>query len=199
MTPSEKPSGDVDAQGGGDSAEQTAQGESLAEGIEKDQDSTLPDYYNPLSAIPDIDERWKWITDSEGYAEPQTAEWMRMFPKDQFKSTEGTLTKKMEVNMRQMQETRKVCEDWHCQADADPSTGELQSVCSLEIETNQCSPIKTNSRSMSHNRSSSKTSARSSYLTMDHLWLHGSADQPSSDPLGRSSTTQASKTSSLLH
>ena len=109
MTPSEKPFGETDTQEGEDGTEQTAQGESLAEGIEKDQDSTLPDYYNPLSAIPDVYERWKWTTDSEGFVVPQTDEWMRMYPKDQFKPTEGALTKKMEANMRQMQETRKVC------------------------------------------------------------------------------------------
>ena len=106
---SEKPATESDAQEGMEGTEQSAQGESLAEGIEKEEDSTLPDYYNPLSAIPDLDDRWKWITDSEGHVVPQTEDWMRMYPKEQFKSVEGSLTKKMEANMRQMQETRKVC------------------------------------------------------------------------------------------
>ena len=109
MSPLEKPAGETDPQEGADGAEQTAQGESLAEGIEKDEDSTLPDYYNPLSAIPDLDERWKWATDWEGCVVPQAEEWMRMYPRDQFKSGGGSLANRMEANMRQMQETRKVC------------------------------------------------------------------------------------------
>jgi transcriptional activator SPT7 len=109
MTPSDKPSGDADATGEIDGPEQPAQGESLAEGIEKDQDSTLPDYYTSLSAIPNADDRFKWVTDSEGTVVPQTEEWMRMFPRDKFTTSQGTLSKKMETNMRQMQETRKIC------------------------------------------------------------------------------------------
>lgn len=100
---------DADAQEGADSTEPSAGGETLAEGIEKDEDSTLPDYYNPLSAIPDLDERWRWTTDSEGNAVPHTDEYMRMYPKGRYLSHQGDLTKKLEGNIRQMQETRKVC------------------------------------------------------------------------------------------
>lgn len=109
MLSAEKTGGETDIQDDADDAEQTAQGESLAEGIEKDEDSTLPDYYTTLSAIPDLNDRWKWTTDSEGYVVPQSEEWMRMYPRDQFKSTDGLLNRKMEANMKQMQETRKVC------------------------------------------------------------------------------------------
>ena len=84
-------------------------GETLAEGIEKDEDSTLPDYYNPLSTIPDIRRHWQWTTDSEGNVAPQTEEFMRMYAKDQFRSPTGHLADKMDANIRQMQETRKVC------------------------------------------------------------------------------------------
>ncbi|KAF2166132.1 hypothetical protein M409DRAFT_66659 [Zasmidium cellare ATCC 36951] len=104
----EKPNVEGDTQEGAESTEQPA-GESLAEGIEKDEDSTLPDYYNPLSAIPDLDERWKWTTDSEGYVVSQNEEGMRMFPKDRYKTPQGSLANKMETNMHQMQETRKIC------------------------------------------------------------------------------------------
>lgn len=100
-----------DAEGGAteDGAEPAASGETLAEGIEKDEDSTLPDYYHPLSTIPDTDDQWKWTTDSEGYVVPQTDKYMRMFPKQTFRTADGNLTRKMESNIRQMQETRKVC------------------------------------------------------------------------------------------
>ncbi|KAK6443701.1 Transcriptional activator spt7 [Oleoguttula sp. CCFEE 5521] len=97
----------------GDAAESDVEpagtGETLAEGIEKDEDSTLPDYYGSLSAIPELDDRWKWTTDSEGNVVPQGSEYLRMFPKDQFKPVDGGLTRRMEGNIRQMQETRKVC------------------------------------------------------------------------------------------
>lgn len=93
-----------------DAGASSAPGETLAEGIEKDEDSTLPDYYNPLSAIPDLDERWKWTTDSDGNVVPQSDDWMRLYPKDQYKSiAQGSLTKKMDANIRQMQDTRKIC------------------------------------------------------------------------------------------
>jgi len=109
MAPSDRSSHGEGLQHGSDGPEQAAQGESLAEGIEKDEDSTLPDYYTSLSAIPEVDDRLKWITDSEGYVVPQADTWMRMYPKEQFKSTQGSLTTRIEANMRQMQETRKVC------------------------------------------------------------------------------------------
>ncbi|KAK5108651.1 hypothetical protein LTR62_008142 [Meristemomyces frigidus] len=90
-------------------AETLGIGETLAEGIEKDEDSTLPDYYDPLSTIPDLREKWRWTTDSEGHVVQQSEEWMRMFPKAHYKSPDGMFTQKMEANMRQMQETRKIC------------------------------------------------------------------------------------------
>ncbi|KAF7846347.1 hypothetical protein BT93_L4513 [Corymbia citriodora subsp. variegata] len=87
----------------------TSTGETLAEGIEKDQDRTLPDYYDVLTAIPDLNNQFKWVEDSEGKVVPQTEQYLRVFPKDQFKFSESTLTRRMEANMRQMQDTRKVC------------------------------------------------------------------------------------------
>lgn len=87
----------------------SATGETLAEGIEKDEDSTLPDYYHPLSSIPDMQSNWEWKTDSEGYVVPQTDAYMRMFPKETFKTPGGALADRMEGNIRQMQDTRKVC------------------------------------------------------------------------------------------
>ena len=105
----DKPKDESDWQEGDETNEQTAQGESLAEGIEKDEDSTLPDYYTSLAAIPDLDDRFKWTNDSEGYVVPQIEEWMRMYPRDTFKSAQSGLNNKFEGNIRQMQETRKVC------------------------------------------------------------------------------------------
>lgn len=109
MVLSDKASGEQDAQDGEDGMEQTAQGESLLEGIEKDQDSTLPDYYTSLSAIPSVTEHLRWTTDSEGAVVPQSSDWLRIYPQDDFKRPQGTLSNKIEANMRQMQDTRKIC------------------------------------------------------------------------------------------
>ena len=103
-----KPSTDAGQVMDSESAEQAA-GETLAEGIEKDQDRTLPDYYDTLTAIPILEGHLDWQEDSEGNVIPQTEEFLRLFPQNQFTSAESGLTKKMESNMRQMQETRKVC------------------------------------------------------------------------------------------
>ncbi|KAH9819885.1 bromo domain [Teratosphaeria destructans] len=100
---------DIDTAEGAEQEQAQGQGETLAEGIEGDEDSTLPDYYNPLSAIPDLPHHWRWATDSEGHIVPPSEEWMRIYPRGRYKSSESHITKKMEANMRQMQETRKVC------------------------------------------------------------------------------------------
>ena len=104
-----RPTADSEAQDEDASAEQDGQGETLAEGIEKDEDSTLPDYYDPLSSIPDLRDRWRWATDSEGQILPQAEEWLRIFPRDRYRSHEGSLTRRMDANMRQMQDTRRIC------------------------------------------------------------------------------------------
>ncbi|QIX00157.1 hypothetical protein AMS68_005674 [Peltaster fructicola] len=100
---------DADASSGDATTQSGAQGETLAEGIEKDEDSTLPDYYNPLSHIPNLDSKLKWATDSEGHAVPQNEEYMRLLSREQFKVVPGHLTSRIEANMRQMQDTRKIC------------------------------------------------------------------------------------------
>lgn len=87
----------------------TTNGTTLAEGIEKDQDRTLPDYYDVLTSIPAINDELSWVEDSEGKVVPQTEAYLRLFPPGQFQAGEGALTKRVESNMRQMQETRKVC------------------------------------------------------------------------------------------
>ncbi|CAI6338478.1 unnamed protein product [Periconia digitata] len=84
-------------------------GETLAEGIEEEEERQIPDYYDPVCAIPDLNERQQWIEDSEGHVIQQYEEYMRIVPKGQFVAPEGSLVKKMESNMRQMQETRKIC------------------------------------------------------------------------------------------
>lgn len=88
---------------------QTITAETLAEGIEEEEDRQVPDYYDPVSAIPDVDEALVWAEDSENQVITQQEEFLRRVPKGLFTSPESVFTKKMETNMRQMQETRKIC------------------------------------------------------------------------------------------
>ena len=100
--------GPTSAVDGKDAIQATA-GETLAEGIEGEEERQVPDYYDPVCAIPDISERLQWIEDSQGQVIQQVEEYMRVVPKGQFTMPDSALAKKMEANMRQMQETRKVC------------------------------------------------------------------------------------------
>ncbi|KAB2572850.1 Transcriptional activator spt7 [Lasiodiplodia theobromae] len=88
---------------------QEASGETLAEGIEGEEERQVPDYYDTLSVMPELNERLKWAEDSEGQVIQQGEEFMRMVPKGYFQSPKSNLATKMEANMRQMQDTRKIC------------------------------------------------------------------------------------------
>ncbi|KZF24561.1 hypothetical protein L228DRAFT_209467 [Xylona heveae TC161] len=81
----------------------------LAEGMEGEEEPALPDYYDVLAGIPELPERLRWLEDSEGQIIDPSEEYMRVVPKGQFTSPHSTFAEKMEANMRQMQETRKVC------------------------------------------------------------------------------------------
>jgi transcriptional activator SPT7 len=83
--------------------------ETLAEGMEGEEEKVLPDYYDPLSAIPDIPLKNQWIEDSEGQVIDQNSEFLRLVPAGHFTAPKSFLASKVEANMRQMQETRKLC------------------------------------------------------------------------------------------
>lgn len=84
-------------------------GETLAEGMEGEGERILPDYYDTLSAIPDFPSRVRWVEDSEGQVQDPSDEFLRVLPLGRFVSPESSLTKRISDNMRQMQETRKLC------------------------------------------------------------------------------------------
>ncbi len=94
-----------DAQG----QKQSQNNETLAEDIEDGEESLLPDYYDALAAVPDLNPRLTWNEDSEGNVVENGEEFLRLHPKGQFTAPDSKLFKKMEANMRQMQETRKIC------------------------------------------------------------------------------------------
>ncbi|KAH6615630.1 hypothetical protein B0J18DRAFT_285528 [Chaetomium sp. MPI-SDFR-AT-0129] len=83
--------------------------ETLAEGMEDDADRTVPSYYEPLTIIPDIDPKLQWIEDGEGQVINQHEDMLRLIPPGHFISPESRLTSKIDANIRQLQETRKLC------------------------------------------------------------------------------------------
>lgn len=86
-----------------------ASGETLAEGIEEEEDKVIPDYYDVTSGIPDIAEYLLWREDTEGNVVDNIEEYLRILPKGMFTQPDSKLARKMDSNMRQMQDTRKIC------------------------------------------------------------------------------------------
>ncbi|KAJ4986853.1 Transcriptional activator SPT7 [Stagonosporopsis vannaccii] len=100
--------GVVSAPDGKDGVQAVA-GESLAEGIQDQEERQIPDYYDPVCVIPDLNETLQWVEDAEGHVVQQREEYMRIFPKGQFTAPDSALTERMDKNMNSLQETRKIC------------------------------------------------------------------------------------------
>ncbi len=83
--------------------------ETLAEEMEDEVNRVVPDYYEPLTVVPDIDPSLRWVEDGEGQVIDQHGEYLRLIPRGHFNAPESRLTKKFDNNIRQMQETRKLC------------------------------------------------------------------------------------------
>ncbi|RYO73887.1 hypothetical protein DL762_010619 [Monosporascus cannonballus] len=83
--------------------------ETLAEGMEEDEEWAVPDYYEPQSLVPDIPPRLQWVEDSEGQVINHHEEFLQSLPPGYFTAPKSILTQRFDANLRQMQETRKVC------------------------------------------------------------------------------------------
>lgn len=83
--------------------------ETLAEGMEDEADRAIPAYYEPQTIIPDIDPKLQWIEDGEGQVINQHEDMLQLVPPGHFVSPPSRLAKKLDANIRQMQETRKLC------------------------------------------------------------------------------------------
>ena len=83
--------------------------QTLAEGMEGEEESLLPDYYDSLAAVPDLNPKLRWDADAEGNAIVQQEEFLRLYPKNQFTAPESKLKKSIDANMKEIQETRKLC------------------------------------------------------------------------------------------
>ncbi|QPC79630.1 hypothetical protein HYE68_010382 [Fusarium pseudograminearum] len=82
--------------------------ETLAEEIEEEVAKMIPDYYDTLSNIPDIHPKLQWVEDNEGQVINQHEEFLRLVPPGTFVAPPGRFTKKMDENIHQIQETRKL-------------------------------------------------------------------------------------------
>lgn len=83
-------------------------GETLAEGMQVEEERLLPDYYDTMSAIPNIPKRLRWTEDSEGNVVDSSEEFLRVVPRGMFTAPESNLTRKISDNLRQIQNTRKI-------------------------------------------------------------------------------------------
>lgn len=176
---------------------QPASGETLAEGIEGEEERQVPDYYDTLSVMPELNERLKWVEDSEGQVIQQGEEFMRMMPKGYFQSPKSNLASKMEANMKQMQDTRKICAKIGIVKQM-----QLQSQVShidLLLRTNAypVRPIKTSSKSTILNHLRRRMLVLWLYLMTVLSCHNGLVARPSSAASPKSSTMLALKNSSL--
>ena len=101
--------------------------ETLAEGMEDQVERTVPDYYEPQTVVPDIPPKLRWIEDGEGQVINQHEEFLRLVPERSFVAPTSRLTKKFDDNIRQMQETRKLC-------------SKIGVIKQMQIQTQVCSP-----------------------------------------------------------
>ncbi|KAH9905961.1 hypothetical protein F4778DRAFT_769796 [Xylariomycetidae sp. FL2044] len=83
--------------------------ETLAEGMEEDEEKVIPDYYMPQSVVPDIPSQLQWVEDNEGQVINQHEDFLKTVPAGYFTAPRSQLAQKFDANLRQMQETRKVC------------------------------------------------------------------------------------------
>ncbi|KAJ5104119.1 hypothetical protein N7532_004648 [Penicillium argentinense] len=83
--------------------------ESLAEGIEVEEDRMVPYYYDVMSGVPELPERLIWKEDAQGNVVDASEEYLKILPKGSFIQPESKLTQRFNANMRQLQDTRKIC------------------------------------------------------------------------------------------
>ncbi|KAM0811189.1 putative Bromo domain-containing protein [Seiridium cardinale] len=103
----DSPTADSSAAGSKDASKAP---ETLAEGMEEEAgDSLVPDYYELQSLIPDIPLKLQWNEDTDGQVINPHEEYLKTYPRGFYTAPQGQLSEKLDANLRQMQETRKVC------------------------------------------------------------------------------------------
>lgn len=188
----------MDAAGG--APDTTKAPETLAEGMEDEVDRVVPSYYEPQTIIPDIDPKLQWVEDSEGQVINQHEDMLRLIPPGHFVSPKSKLSSKIDANIRQMQETRKLCSKIGVIKQMQIQThvrriGEGIFQYWLMLTPTRCT--RTSSPSTTPSRSSRRTSSRPSSAAKGPSWRARRAARPCSVPSPRSSTTPASRSCSL--
>jgi transcriptional activator SPT7 len=87
-------------------------GESLAEDIageDNDVSRMLPEYYDVANGVPDLPPQLQWVEDEDGQLRQPADQDLYIVPNGHFTAPDSMLTRKLDANMRQIQETRKVC------------------------------------------------------------------------------------------
>lgn len=74
---------------------------------EEEDGILLPDYYYPMSLVPELPWRTIWANDDGEVEMPDST--LRLGPKGVFVQPKSELCNKIDSNIRQMQDTRKVC------------------------------------------------------------------------------------------
>ena len=156
----------------GDDEGEAPSGETLAEGMEGAMQRVLPDYYDTMAAIPDIPKQLQWLEASNGQIVPASESLLRIVPSGLFTAPESSFTKKLAGNLRQMQETRRICTKIGVVKQMQLQSQVIQFYASFRTATAniplRC--IKTSSRDMTQNHSWSKTSSPMSSLIPGPSW-----------------------------
>ncbi|RPA99214.1 hypothetical protein L873DRAFT_934071 [Choiromyces venosus 120613-1] len=79
----------------------------LVDTEQTDIQELLPDYYDPLAAVPELPYGVSWY--GEGDEVDLQDDDLRLAPKGLFTQPESGLSKRIDANIKQMQETRKLC------------------------------------------------------------------------------------------
>ncbi|RMZ87145.1 hypothetical protein DV736_g5627, partial [Chaetothyriales sp. CBS 134916] len=91
-----------------DESRKPAQRTSLSEELEVEEESMLPDYYDCLAAVPDLNAQLRWEQDSQGFVIDQQEEFLRKYAAHQFIPPDSSLNKKITAHITQIQDTRKI-------------------------------------------------------------------------------------------
>lgn len=79
----------------------------LMNGEAEEEEMDLPDYYYPMSCVPELPWRTIWANDEGEVEMPDDT--LRLGPKGVFVQPKSELANKIDANIKQMQDTRKVC------------------------------------------------------------------------------------------
>lgn len=102
------PASHNDGPGSGAKDAEEQPSETLADGIEEENEQVIPEYYLSTSNIPDVQPELQWVEDGDGQVVNHHEQFLHLVPPGTFIAPRGRLTKTMDDNIRQIQQTRKL-------------------------------------------------------------------------------------------